>query len=304
MLYQCTVQSPCRRARRRLLRRCRCLSLSLSLGYSRSRSRSRSRRRTRGQGRMHSTLRPSTHRPSSVASSITLPSCSSTAGSKIQAELGCCRLHRAPPVGPGQLDTGIGHSVTASQPAALKAADPNFVWPSREQEQQELQAQLAAAAVQQASKQLLQQAGKALMSTTRPIASPPLQPLTLHALPISVHHERPPIPARLKLRSIHRCVSFDPRDTTFMMPGPRCFWSAQQVRHVSSPQRVSQHEPEGPGSSGAEQGGAAGAPGMHVPSLWHNKHRAIRTARVRRVQSYLISYIPARSSCASAPISR
>ena len=127
LCYQCTVQSPCRRARRRLLRRGRCLSLSLSLGYSRSRSRSRSRRRTRGQGRMRSTLRPSTHRPSSVASSITLPSCSSTTGSKIQAELGCCRLHRAPPVGPGQLDTGIGHSVTASQPAALKAADPNFV---------------------------------------------------------------------------------------------------------------------------------------------------------------------------------
>ena len=120
MLSQCIVQSPCRRARRRLLWRGRCLSLSLSLDYSRSRSRSRSRRRTRGQGRMRSTLRPSTHRPSSVASSITLPSCSSTTGSKLQAELGCCRLHRAPPVGPGQLDTGIGHSVTASQPAPSK----------------------------------------------------------------------------------------------------------------------------------------------------------------------------------------
>ena len=116
---------------------------------------------------------------------------------------------------------GIERPVTASQPASLKAADPNFVWPSREQEQQELQAQLAAAAVQQASKQLLQQAGKALMSTTRPIASPPLQPLTPHALPISAHFERPPIPARLKLRPIHRCVSFHPRDTTFMMPGLR-----------------------------------------------------------------------------------
>ena len=75
---------------------------------------------------------------------------------------------------------GIERPVTASQPASLKAADPNFVWPSREQEQQALQAQLAAAAVQQASKQLLQQAGKALMSTTRPIVSPPSQPLTPH----------------------------------------------------------------------------------------------------------------------------
>jgi hypothetical protein len=175
----------------------------------------------------------------------------------------------------------------------------------KQQEQQELQAQLAAAVVQQASKQLLQQAGKALMSTTHPIVFPFSPPLTHHTLPISAHLEPPPIPARLKLRPIHRCVSFDPRDTTFMMPGPRCFCSAQQVRHLPSPQRVSQHEPEGPGSSGAEQGGAAGAPGMHVPSLlWHNKHRAIRTARARKVQSYLISYIPARSSFASAPISR
>ena len=73
---------------------------------------------------------------------------------------------------------GIERPVTASQPTSLKAADPNFVWPSREQEQQALQTQLAAAAVQQASKQLLQQAGKALTSTTRPIISPPSPPLS------------------------------------------------------------------------------------------------------------------------------
>ena len=48
--------------------------------------------------------------------------------------------------------------------------------------------------------------------------------------------------------------------------GPRSLRSAQQVRHVPSPQRVSQHEQEGtssgaeegPGSSGAKAGGAAG----------------------------------------------
>ena len=206
------------------MRRCRCLSLSLSLGYSRSRSRSRSRRRTRGQGRMRSTLRPSTHRPSSVASSITLPSCSSTAGSKVQAELGCCRLHRAPPVGPGQLDTGIGHSVTASQPAALKAADPNFVWPSREQEQQELQAQLAAAVVQQASKQLLQQAGKALMSTTRPIVSPPSQPLTPHTAHLGpprapAHPGASQAPAYTPVRLLRsqRHNLYDARTTMFLL---------------------------------------------------------------------------------------
>eukprot|EP00964_Phaeocystis_antarctica_P020725 scaffold11460_cov64-Phaeocystis_antarctica.AAC.10 len=55
-------------------------------------------------------------------------------------------------------------------------------------------------------------------------------------LPISAHRDPPPIPAR-----------------------PRSLRSAQQVRHVPSPHGVSQHEQEGPGSSGAEEEGAAGA---------------------------------------------
>ena len=47
--------------------------------------------------------------------------------------------------------------------------------------------------------------------------------------------------------------------------GPRSLRSAQQVRHVPSPQGVSQHEQEGPGSSCAEEGGVAGAWDMRVP---------------------------------------
>ena len=114
-------------------------------------------------------------------------------------------------------------------------------------------------------------------------------PLPLPTLPISAHLEPPPISARLELSRLH---TSPPRDTVYVIPGPRSLRSAQQVRHVPSPQGVSQHGQEGLGSSGAEQGGAAGAPGMRVPSLWHDKHRAARTVRLRKVQSYLISYTP------------
>jgi hypothetical protein len=131
------------------------------------------------------------------------------------------------PVGPGQLDTlgerdrASGHRFPTS---SLKAADPNFVWPSREQEQQTLQAQLAAAAVQQASKQLLQQAGKALMSTTRPIVSPPSQPLTPHTAHLGpprapAHSDASQAPAYTPVRLLpsQRLNLYDARTTMFLL---------------------------------------------------------------------------------------
>ena len=53
---------------------------------------------------------------------------------------------------------------------------------------------------------------------------------------------------------------------------------AQQVRHVPSPQGVSQHEQEGPGSSGVKTSGAAGAPGM---SDTHTHCQASQSAVLR-----------------------
>ena len=176
------MQAPCgsRRARRRLLRHSRCLSLSLS--RSRSCSRSRSHRQMRRQGRLRSTRRPRRHRPSIIASSITLPSCSSTAGSKVhlgsaRAQL-LLRLRRAlPPArGSSALPQGEewGHRASnhcpQSQPPSKLPS--NYVWPPREQQQQLLQAQLAAAAVQQETQQRLRQARKALVNTAHPRISP------------------------------------------------------------------------------------------------------------------------------------
>ena len=54
------------------------------------------------------------------------------------------------------------------QAGRLQGRRSNFVWPSREQQQQLLQAQLAAAAVQQETQQRLQRARKALVNTARP----------------------------------------------------------------------------------------------------------------------------------------
>ena len=68
------------------------------------------------------------------------------------------------PVGSGQLGTPKERAwAISAQPLRLKARRPqtcrsDFVWPSREQEQQALQDQLAAAAAQQAAQQGLQQA--------------------------------------------------------------------------------------------------------------------------------------------------
>ena len=91
------MQAPCcgsRRARRRLLLRSLILSLSLSLSRNHSHSRSQSRYQMRRQGWLHSTLRPSRHRPSIIASSIILPSYSSMAGSKVHLGSARARLLR------------------------------------------------------------------------------------------------------------------------------------------------------------------------------------------------------------------
>ena len=109
---------------------------------------------------------------STGASSIILPSYSSAAGSKIQigmvcqSELGLCAS-----VGSGHLDTEktvirCPHTVPPSQPP--QDCRSHFVWPSREQQQQLLQAQLAAAVVQQETQQRLQKARAVLVRAARP----------------------------------------------------------------------------------------------------------------------------------------
>eukprot|EP00964_Phaeocystis_antarctica_P084254 scaffold53036_cov63-Phaeocystis_antarctica.AAC.4 len=65
----------------------------------------------RRQGRLRSTLRPSRHRQSTIASSITLLSCSSTAGSKgrpCQCQSSAVAPPQGNPVGAGQLGTAMG----------------------------------------------------------------------------------------------------------------------------------------------------------------------------------------------------
>ena len=59
----------------------------------------------------------------------------------------------------------IASSYGLQATADLKVADPTLFWPSREQEQQLLQAQLAAATVQKEAQQRLQQARKAMVRT-------------------------------------------------------------------------------------------------------------------------------------------
>ena len=117
--------------------------------------------------------------------------------------------------------------------------------------------------------------------------------------PVPAHLEHPPIPARFELLPIRRCVYSSIPDTRhdsgnipglYPYLGPRSLRSAQQVRDVPSPHGVSQHEQEGPGSSCAEEGGAAGAWGMRI----------LGTTRVTRPvlpgfakwTSYLISCTP------------
>ena len=77
---------------------------------------------------------------------------------------------------PGHMPSALGNSTLSGgrnsvqlhglqATADLKVADPTLFWPSREQEQQLLQAQLAAATMQQEAQQRLQQARKAMVST-------------------------------------------------------------------------------------------------------------------------------------------
>ena len=120
----------------------------------------------RRQGRLRSTLRPNRHRKSTGASSITLPSYSSTAGSKIQLGMVSQSSAVAPPLAQGISAIGCPLCLQASRPQGY---DPTiFVWPSREQQQQLLQAQLAAAAVHQEKQQLLQKARDVKVSIARP----------------------------------------------------------------------------------------------------------------------------------------
>ena len=94
------------------------------------------------------------------------------------------------PVGSGQLDAplgrdrAIGRPVTASKLAALKVADLTSFWPSREQQQQLLQAQLAAAAVQQETQQRLQKARDVLVSAARP----KIWSMSIHIIPMHMDH--------------------------------------------------------------------------------------------------------------------
>ena len=90
------------------------------------------------------------------------------------------------------------------------------------------------------------------------------------SLPISAHHLRTlPISTHIELPPTHRCILSHPRNTTqsvaCLLPiaGPQSLRSAREVRHVSSPQGVPQHEQAGFGGSGAETG-VAGALGMHM----------------------------------------
>ena len=146
------MQPSCRRrARRSSLRRCR----------------SRSRRQMRRQGRLRSTLRPNRHRKSTGASSITLPSYSSTAGSIYNVHLGIARarLLRLLDARWLRATRASSHCLQASRPPGRRS---HFVPPFREQEQQLLQAQLAAAAVHQEKQQLLQQARDVKVSIALP----------------------------------------------------------------------------------------------------------------------------------------
>ena len=150
------MQPSCRRrARRSSLRRCR----------------SRSRRQMRRQGRLRSTLRPNRHRKSTGASSIILPSYSSTAGSKIQLGMVSQSSAFAPPLAQGisaLRKRPLGVHTLCLQANRPQGCRSHFVWPSREQQQQLLQAQLAAAAVHQEKQQLLQKARDVKVSIARP----------------------------------------------------------------------------------------------------------------------------------------
>ena len=88
-------------------------------------------------------------------------------------KLGCFPSSGHTPVGSGQLGTPKGRDrALGAQPppqkSRLQGRRSNFVWPSREQQQQLLQAQLAAAVVQQETQQRLQKARAVLVRAARP----------------------------------------------------------------------------------------------------------------------------------------
>ena len=79
--------------------------------------------------------------------------------------------------------------------------------------------------------------------------------------------------------------------------GPRSLRSAQQVRHVPSPQGVSQHKQEGPSSSGAGEIGAAGAAGIRVCALPGTTRGPIRCASLHGVSSCALAPLLIHSGC-------
>ena len=126
----------------------------------------------------------------------------------------------------------------------------------------------------------------------------PLPPLPAHigapsSNPAHIDTYRAPTHTSLHLRNTTQSVA-----CLLPIAGPQSLRSAREVRHVSSPQGVSQHEQAGSGGSGAETG-VAGALGMHmhmhmlhahahVPSLVRVAQPA-RLYRLRKVWSYLIA---------------
>ena len=122
-----------------------------------------------------------------------------------------------------------------------------------------------------------QQKGRAGAPTPRPCVAP-FHP-THHLAHLDPPLEPPPIPAHLELPLVYVGASpFIPKIQLLSYLGPWSLRSAQQIRH----------EQEGPGSGGAEQDGAAGAPG--VPSSWPDKHRVAHTTRILQVQPHLMSH--------------
>ena len=110
--------------------------------------------------------------------------------------------------------------------------------------------------------------------TSDPVSSPSPHPIiAAHIYRPAPRSSSPPILAHLDLPFIHWCISSKRSTSGNIGPcfppfaGPQGLRPPREVWHVPSPQGVSQHEQAGPGSSGAEAGGAAGAQGMHAPSL-------------------------------------
>ena len=116
--------------------------------------------------------------------------------------------------------------------------------------------------------------------------------------PTSLKHL--PIPAPLELQPIHRCISCISETQLLSSLGPRSICSAQQVRHVPSPQGVSQHEQEGPGSSGVKTSGAAGAPGMSDTHTHCQTSQSAQSYRAGLPYTWHSHTYTAQSSCTSA----